>query len=79
MLYEVITDYDEFKKEVDLAPFRRINPCGYPGLEVTQLADLGGPRDLFAVADRLAPNLCAALGLPEAPLIRCQSADQPGA
>lgn len=24
---------------MDLSPFRRINPCGYPGLEVTQLAD----------------------------------------
>ncbi len=58
---------------MDLAPFRRINPCGYPGLEVTQLADLGGPRDLLAVADGLAPNLCAALGLPAAPLIRCPS------
>ena len=26
---------------MDLAPFRDINPCGYAGLEVTQLADLG--------------------------------------
>ena len=26
---------------MDLAPFARINPCGYPGLAVTQLADLG--------------------------------------
>ena len=26
--------------DMDLAPFRRINPCGYPGLSVTQLADL---------------------------------------
>jgi lipoyl(octanoyl) transferase len=26
---------------MDLAPFRRINPCGYAGLEVTQLRDLG--------------------------------------
>ena len=26
---------------MDLSPFRRINPCGYPGLEVTQLADQG--------------------------------------
>lgn len=26
---------------MDLAPFFKINPCGYPGLEVTQLADLG--------------------------------------
>lgn len=25
---------------LDLEPFRRINPCGYAGLEVTQLADL---------------------------------------
>jgi len=27
----------------DLAPFARINPCGYPGLEVTSLARLGIP------------------------------------
>ncbi len=26
---------------MDLSPFARINPCGYRGLEVTQLADLG--------------------------------------
>jgi lipoyl(octanoyl) transferase len=26
---------------MDLSPFGRINPCGYEGLEVTQLADLG--------------------------------------
>lgn len=27
--------------QMDLAPFDHINTCGYPGLEVTQLADLG--------------------------------------
>lgn len=27
--------------DMDLSPFRRINPCGYPGLEATQLHDLG--------------------------------------
>ena len=27
--------------DMDLAPFSRINPCGYPDLEVTQLRDLG--------------------------------------
>ena len=27
--------------QMDLAPFDRINTCGYPGLEVTRLADLG--------------------------------------
>ncbi len=46
---------------MDLAPFARINPCGMAGLEVTQLADLGGPRDLQQVADDLAPRLQAAL------------------
>jgi len=27
--------------QMDLQPFNNINPCGYPGLQVTQLADLG--------------------------------------
>ena len=39
---------------MDLEPFSRINPCGYPGLEVTQLADLGGPENI----NRVAPELC---------------------
>ncbi len=30
-----------FNNQMDLSPFRRINPCGYAGLEVTQLADQG--------------------------------------
>lgn len=40
--------------KMDLEPFSRINPCGYAGLEVTQLANLGGP-DTMA---RVAPDLC---------------------
>ena len=48
---------------MDLEPFRRINPCGYPGLEMTQLTELGGPGDLGVVADELAPRLLAELGL----------------
>ena len=48
---------------MDLEPFRRINPCGYAGLEMTQLADLGGPSDLRTVADSLAPRLLAELGV----------------
>ena len=39
--------------DMDLGPFARINPCGYPGLAVTQLADLGGPRDLDQVGTAL--------------------------
>ncbi len=49
---------------MDLAPFRRINPCGYAGLEMTQVSELGGPADLKLVAAALAPRLLAALHLP---------------
>ncbi len=28
---------------MDLEPFARINPCGYAGLQMTQLSELGGP------------------------------------
>ena len=47
---------------MDLEPFRRINPCGYAGLEMTQVSDLGGPADLRVVADALAPRLLESLG-----------------
>jgi lipoyl(octanoyl) transferase len=48
---------------MNLEPFRRINPCGYAGLEMTQLSELGGPADLEDVAAALAPRLVRALGL----------------
>ena len=35
---------------MDLEPFRRIKPCGFRNLEVTQLAALGALRDLGRVA-----------------------------
>lgn len=49
--------------DMDLAPFTRIDPCGLPGLSVTQLADLGGPRDLDAVGEALAAVVARRLGL----------------
>lgn len=42
---------------MDLAPFAAINPCGYPGLVVTQLADLSGETDPDAVGGQLAAYL----------------------
>lgn len=36
--------------DMDLAPFSMINPCGYPGLQVTQLAELGVSAPLDAIA-----------------------------
>src|SRR3982751_886088 len=38
-----------FNVNMDLEPFHRINPCGYQGLAVTQVLDLGGPGSLAAV------------------------------
>ena len=35
---------------MDLTPFSAINPCGYPGLEITQLVDLGVPVKTYEVA-----------------------------
>jgi lipoyl(octanoyl) transferase len=34
---------------MDLEPFTRINPCGYAGLRMTQVSELGGPSDLERV------------------------------
>jgi len=31
--------------DMDLSPFNAIDPCGYPGLRVTQMRDLGLPFD----------------------------------
>jgi lipoyl(octanoyl) transferase len=50
-----------FNVAMDLEPFERINPCGYAGLEVTQVSDLGGPTDTTAVARDLEPRLLTRL------------------
>lgn len=42
---------------MDLEPFTRINPCGYPGLRVTQLRDFGLDLTPDAVAENLLPRL----------------------
>jgi len=46
---------------MDLAPFADIDPCGYPGLAVTQLADFGVERTVQAAGDEIAPILGAHL------------------
>ena len=46
---------------LDLEPFRRINPCGYEGLEMTQLSELGGATSVAAAAAALEPHLLRAL------------------
>lgn len=52
--------------DVDLEPFSRINPCGFEGLELTDLARLGGERDLAVIRDRLLPHLLGHLRMDQA-------------
>lgn len=40
--------------DMDLSPFLAIDPCGYPGLAVTQMKDLGSSEGRDAIARRLA-------------------------
>lgn len=47
--------------DMDLAPFRAIDPCGYPGLQVTQTRDLGIAGDVATLGRRLAGILAAHL------------------
>lgn len=53
---------------VDLEPFRRINPCGYADLQMTDLATLAGERDPARVRDRLVPHFLAHARLGDARL-----------
>jgi lipoyl(octanoyl) transferase len=39
--------------DVELAPFAAINPCGYPGLEVTRTRDLGITDNRAQIGERL--------------------------
>ena len=50
-----------FNIHMDLEPFQRINPCGHAGLQMTQLAALGGPDDVAEVAAGFAPVLLSRL------------------
>lgn len=51
---------------MNLTPFSRINPCGYEGLEVTQLADLASgistPKVAIDLAERLKAELITLAG-----------------
>lgn len=46
-----------FNVDMDLAPFNLINPCGYEGLESTQLKDLAHNVDLERTATQLIDHL----------------------
>jgi lipoyl(octanoyl) transferase len=43
--------------DMDLAPFANIDPCGYPGLRVTQLRDLGVSDNIETLSEKLLDSL----------------------
>lgn len=46
---------------MDLTPFLRINPCGYAGMEMVQVSQLGGPDSVGNVAEQLLKELVTLL------------------
>lgn len=47
--------------DMDLSPFAAIDPCGYPGLQVTQTKDLGCPQPAAQMGLHLAQCVMARL------------------
>jgi lipoyl(octanoyl) transferase len=46
---------------MDLSPFSRIDPCGYPGLQTTDLFTIGVNATWQDVADMLGHRLASSL------------------
>ena len=54
---------------MDLSPFQRINPCGYQGMQMTQVSDHGGPVDFNVIEQQLIQELVALMGYEHVELI----------
>jgi lipoyl(octanoyl) transferase len=50
----------------DLAPYQRINPCGYAGQAITRTVDLGIDQDQSTLSHQLAQTLAQRLGYDDA-------------
>jgi len=66
---------------MDRTPFARINPCGYAGLAVTDIAATGGGATTpSALAGAFLPYLCHSLYAGRAPLpVFCETLPEPSA
>lgn len=49
--------------DMDLSPFKQINPCGYQDMPVTQLKDLGVKQSLAEVENEILPILMRQLSI----------------
>jgi lipoyl(octanoyl) transferase len=63
---------------MDLVPFQRINPCGYPGLRATQLSNEGCDMTVTGAFDALLPYLLENLGPAVNSCARNQAVSDPG-
>ena len=52
-----------FNIAMDLEPCSRINPCGYAGLQVTSVGDVGGPSAMASVSAVLVQEMARQFGL----------------
>lgn len=59
--------------DMDMEPFQRINPCGYSGLEMTQLADYPETEPMEPVAGRLVSAIQEAFGYDTIQMDYCES------
>ena len=50
-----------FNADMDLTPFHAIDPCGFPGLAVTDVKAFGVARTVDEAGNELAPLLAAQL------------------
>lgn len=55
---------------MDLSPFLRINPCGYQGMEMVQVCELGGPDDIKTVSKTLVEELLSLLNYEHVDIIK---------
>jgi len=63
--------------DADLEPFSRINPCGYEGLEVTDLRALGIEIAADSLREQLLAMLLEALGLGDRDCVRSSGSEIP--
>ena len=49
--------------DMDLSPFQRINPCGYPGMQMIQTKDIGGPATIADAKQQLTHQLLQLLNV----------------
>lgn len=61
-----------FNIAMDLAPFNAINPCGFAGLQMTQLSNICEIADVYTAGCDLVNYLCKNLGYTDVHNINCR-------